>query len=77
LHIAWSDYNHFENQRKAGIHAPDVANLLLVTFQGDEQFVALEESIVDKFVEAAGGRKISDEIAEHEWEERCYEFRAR
>ena len=77
LHIAWSDFNHFENQRKAGIHAPDVANLLLVTFQGDEAFVNLEEGIVDKFVEEAGGRKLSYDIAEHEWEERCYEFRAR
>ncbi len=77
LHIAWSDYNHFENQRKAGIHAPEVKNLFLVTLQGAEEFVALEEKIVDEIVEAAGGKKVSDEIAEHEWEERCYEFRAR
>lgn len=77
LHIAWSDYLHFENQRKAGLHAPDVANLFLVTFQGDEEFVNLEESVVDKIVEEAGGRKVSYEIAEHEWEERCYEYRCR
>jgi len=77
LHIAWSDYMHFEHQRKAGLHAPDVKNLFLVTLQGDAEFVALEEKIIDAIVEKFGGKKISAEIAEHEWEERCYEFRAR
>ncbi|MBQ2763191.1 MAG: FAD-binding oxidoreductase [Candidatus Methanomethylophilaceae archaeon] len=77
LHIAWSDYNHFENQRKAGLHAPEVKNVFLVTLQGDEEFVALEEKVLDAIVEECGGKKLSYEIAEHEWEERCYEFRAR
>ncbi|MDY0293549.1 MAG: FAD-binding oxidoreductase [Candidatus Methanomethylophilaceae archaeon] len=77
LHIAYSDYLHFANQKKAGIDAPDVKNMLLVTFQGEEEFVALEEKAVDAIVAEFGGRKISDEIAAHEWEERCYEFRAR
>ncbi|MFA6709777.1 MAG: FAD-binding oxidoreductase [Candidatus Methanomethylophilaceae archaeon] len=77
LHIAWSDSYHFENQRRAGLHAPDVNNLFLVTFQGAPEFVALEESIVDSFVEEAGGKKVSSEIANHEWDERCYEYRVR
>lgn len=77
LHIAWSDYMHFENQRKAGLHAPDVKNLFLVTLQGDEKFVALEEQTVDAIVEKYGGKKVDSSIAAHEWEERCYEFRAR
>lgn len=77
LHIAWSDSNHFENQRKAGLHAPDVSNLFLVTLQGDAEFVALEEKTVDAIVAKAGGRKVADEISTHEWEERCYEYRCR
>ncbi|MDD3398558.1 MAG: FAD-binding oxidoreductase [Candidatus Methanomethylophilaceae archaeon] len=77
LHIAWSDEYHFINQRKAGLHAPDVKNLFLVTLQGDEEFVALEEKVVDEIVAAAGGKKVDDSIAHNEWEERCYEFRAR
>jgi len=77
LHIAWSDHIHFENQRKAGLHAPDVRNLFLVTLQGAPEFVALEEKAVDAIVEKHGGKKIPDEIAAHEWDERCYEFRAR
>jgi glycolate oxidase len=54
-----------------------VKNLFLVTLQGDEEFVALEEKVVDEIVAAAGGKRVDDHIAEHEWEERSYEFRAR
>ena len=79
LHVAWADELHFINQRRAGIDAPDVKNLLLVTLQGDERFVELEERIVDAMVAEDGkGTKILDEaVALHEWSERCYEFRAR
>lgn len=78
LHIAWSDELHFINQKRAGLHAPDVKNLLLVTFQGDKKFVDLEEKTVDAIVAAEGGKKIADPaLAAHEWSERCYEFRAR
>lgn len=77
LHVAWSDYLHFANQHRAGIHAPDVKNLWLVTLQGDKEHNDLEESEFDAICESAGGRKVSGEIASHEWDERCYEFRAR
>ncbi|MCL2607882.1 MAG: FAD-binding oxidoreductase [Methanomassiliicoccaceae archaeon] len=77
LHIAWSDHLHFEHQRRAGLHAPDVKNLFLVTLQGDPEFIALEEKAIDEIVERCGGKKIDPETAEHEWNERCYEFRAR
>lgn len=77
LHIAWSDSLHFENQRKAGIHAPDVSNLFLVTLQGAPEFMDLEEKFVDEICAAAGGRKVSADIPVHEWEERCYEYRCR
>ncbi|MDR3075400.1 MAG: FAD-binding oxidoreductase [Candidatus Methanoplasma sp.] len=77
LHIAFSDELHFANQKKAGIHAPDVKNLLLVTLQGDKAFVDCESSELDSIASELGGKRIDDAIAEHEWEERCYEFRAR
>ncbi len=77
LHIAWSDYMHFTNQRRAGLHAPDVTNVFLVTHQGDAAHNDLAEQFADAAAEKQGGRKIAKEIADHEWEERCYEFRAR
>ena len=76
-HMTWADHYHFENQRKAGVHAPDVKNLFVVTLQGSEDFVALEEKAVEEIVSKYGGRRVDDKIAEAEWGERCYEFRAR
>ncbi|MDR1405383.1 MAG: FAD-binding oxidoreductase [Candidatus Methanoplasma sp.] len=77
LHIAFSDELHFANQKKAGVHAPDVKNLLLVTLQGDKAFVDRDSAELDAIASDLGGKRINDAIAEHEWEERCYEFRAR
>ena len=77
LHISWSDFNHFANQKKAGLHVPDVKNVVLITLQGEQKFVDLESSEVDEIMASAGGKRIDDAIAAHEWDERCYEFRAR
>ncbi|MDR2698554.1 MAG: FAD-binding oxidoreductase [Candidatus Methanoplasma sp.] len=77
LHIAFSDELHFANQKKAGVHAPDVKNLLLLTFQGDKEFIDRDLAEMDAIASELGGKRIDDAIAEHEWEERCYEFRAR
>ena len=77
LHIAFSDELHFANQRKAGVHAPDAKNLLLLTLQGDKAFVERDAAELNIITSALGGQRIDDAIAEHEWEERCYEFRAR
>ncbi len=77
LHIAWSDHYHFEHQKDAGLHVPDVKNLLCVTFQGQERYVDMEIAVVDEIAAKYGGKRVADEIASHEWDERCYEFRAR
>ncbi|MCL1810750.1 MAG: FAD-binding oxidoreductase [Methanomassiliicoccaceae archaeon] len=77
LHVAFSDERHFKNQKKAGMHAPDVKNLLLITMQGDKDFVERDIAELDAIASELGGKRIDDAIAEHEWEERCYEFRAR
>jgi glycolate oxidase len=77
LHIAWSDHYHFEHQKMAGLHAPDVRNLLLVTYQGQENYVDMEIAITDELAAKFGGKRVDDSIASHEWDERCYEFRAR
>ena len=77
LHIAFSDELHFANQRRAGIKAPDVQNLLILTMQGDKDFVDRDIEELDAIVSDLGGTKNADAISEHEWDERCYEFRAR
>jgi len=77
LHVSFSDELHFANQRKSGMHAPDEKSLLLLTLQGDKAFVERDIAELDSIVSQLGGRRIDDAIADHEWEERCYEFRAR
>ncbi len=77
LHIAFSDGRHFEYLRKSGRHAPEVGTILNVTFEGAKEEVAREEAIVDAIVAKTGGKKMSDEVGKHEWDERCYEFRSR
>lgn len=77
LHIAWSDHYHFQHQKEAGLHVPDVRNLLCVTFQGQQNYVDMEIAVVDAIASKYGGKRVDDKVAEHEWEERCYEFRAR
>jgi glycolate oxidase len=76
LHIAWSDGNHFKFLRKIGHHAPEVGCLWLVTLEGDKTMVDYEEKIVDDIVAKHGGKKESYELAQHEWDERCYEYRS-
>jgi len=75
LHIAWSDGNHFKYLRKIGHEAPEVGCLWLVTLEGDKAMVEYEEKIVDDIVAKHGGKKESYELGQHEWDERCYEYR--
>jgi glycolate oxidase len=77
IHLSFEDELHFANQRRAGGHAPDAKSLLLATFQGDPKFTELDTAELDAIVTDLKGKRIEDSIADHEWLERCYEFRAR
>ena len=77
LHIAWSDNNHFEFLRKLGKNPEVQGSALIVVLEGDKDVVELEEKKVDEIVAKYGGKKLSYEVAEHEWDERSYEFRVR
>ncbi len=77
LHISFGDDRHYALLRKAGKHAPEVGSMLSLTLEGDKATVQHEEEVIDKIVERHGGKKMSDEVSRHEWDERCYEFRSR
>ena len=77
LHIAWSDNNHFNYLRKIHPDAPNVGSILLVVLEGDKTVVDYEEKVIDDMVAKHGGAKQPAELAQHEWDERCYEFRCR
>jgi glycolate oxidase len=75
LHISWSDRNYFKWLQKIGHGGPDVGVLLLVTVEGDKTVTDYEEKVVDAIAAKYGGKRESDELAMHEWNERCYEQR--
>ncbi len=77
LHIGYLDGNHYRMQKQIGMHVPDVGGLLWIMLEGDADAVAADESKLDAIIEKHGGKKMSQEISEHEWSERCYEFRIR
>jgi glycolate oxidase len=78
LHIQFYDGAHFDMLRKAGKHAPDVKSLLTFQLEGDKTIVDWEEQTLDSIlIDKFGAKKLDTEFAEHEWEERSYEFRAR
>jgi glycolate oxidase len=77
LHIGFSDGKHFELLKKAGKHAPEVGAMLNIALEGAKETVAYEEKVIDEIMTKAGGKKMDDATAQHEWDERCYEFRAR
>ncbi|MEM2943808.1 MAG: FAD-binding oxidoreductase [Methanomassiliicoccales archaeon] len=77
LHISFGDRKHYELLRKAGKHAPEVGSMLSFTLEGDSEVVKHEEQVLDRIMEAHGAKKMPDEVAIHEWEERCYEYRSR
>jgi len=77
LHISLYDGAHFRYQRLLGRHAPEVGGMLMVVLEGTAEGVAQEERLVDELMEKSGAKKQPAEVAEHEWEERCYELRAR
>ncbi len=77
-HISWADSSHFAHQFQAGEHIPEgMKNILLVTLQGAQKNVEFEEAELDEIMASFNGVKKDDSVGEHEWEERCYEFRAR
>lgn len=77
LHISFGDGRHYELLRKAGKHAPEVGGMLSFMLEGDKAVVQHEEEVIDRIMEKHGGKKMIDAVAQHEWDERCYEFRSR
>lgn len=77
LHVWFGDRLHYGYLKAIGKEAPDVGALLNVALEGQKDIVDLEQKIVDSVMEKSNGKKESKELAEHEWEERSYEFRMR
>ncbi len=77
LHIALFDGAHFRYLRLMGKHAPDIGGMLFAVLEGTKEGVAAQERLLDELMAKHGAARLSSDIADHEWVERCYELRTR
>jgi len=77
MHIMFGDKLHFDYLRAIGKHVPDVGAMVTFVLTGSKESVELEEKTLDDIMGKAGGKKQPQEVADHEWSERSYEFRVR
>ncbi len=77
MHIMFGDKLHYEFLRAVGKHAPEVGCLVTFMLTGSKAQVEVEEQMLDQIMASSGGKKEPQDLADHEWEERSYEFRVR
>jgi glycolate oxidase len=77
LHVSLFDGAHFRYMKLLGKHVPEVGGMLFAVLEGTKEGVAEDEKLLDEIVGKHGAEKLPGEVAEHEWEERFYELRAR
>ncbi len=76
-HIAFSDGTHFDLMRELGKDTPRIGALVNITFSGDSSIIDIQEKIAYDIMIKYGGKKTTKEFADHEWDERFFESKAR
>jgi glycolate oxidase len=76
-HIAFVDGTHYEILKELGKKTPKVGAIINIVFSGDSNIIDLEEKKTENIIIQNGGKKETKEFANHEWEERFFESRAR
>lgn len=76
-HISFLDGSHYDLIRKLEKNTPKVGAILNVIFSGNSSIIDIHEAAVDSLMAKYGGRKTNKEYADHEWNERFFESRAR
>jgi len=77
MHMMFGDRLHYEYLRAVGKHAPEVGCLVTCMLTGSKASVEMEEKLLDEMMVSSGAKREPDELGEHEWSERSYEFRVR
>jgi len=76
-HVAFVDDNYFRFLRAMGRTAPEVGGMVNLVFEGPKAKVDEEVKFFDALMASIGGKRESEEIAQHEWRERSYELRSK
>ncbi len=77
MHISFADQHHGAYLKRMGKPTHGEGAVLNITLDGSKETVAWEEAVMDALVAEHGAKRLSDEVARHEWEENPYEFRVR
>jgi glycolate oxidase len=77
LHIGFFDGQHLQFLRKIGKEVPRVGGVVNIAIEGTQSLIDYQEGIIDAIMEEHKGKKMSKEMAEHEWDERYYELRTK
>jgi glycolate oxidase len=77
LHIGFADKRHFEALKAVGKDVPNANAIINICLEGTKAGNDRDEELLTEIVSKYEGKKLSGKIAEHEWEERFYEFRAK
>ncbi len=77
FHISFVDEHHTDYLKRIGRHVATDGAVLNIVLEGATGQVEWEDKEIDSLIEKHGGRRLSDEDAQHEWEENPYEFRVR
>jgi glycolate oxidase len=77
LHVSFVDENHTRYLKEVGRHSPGDGAVLNIVLEGDRESVEWEEKVISGLITKHGGKRLSDEEAQHEWEENPYELRVR
>jgi len=77
LNVTFVDKEHLHYLQMLEHDEPDAGALLNITFEGPKDYNDLREEKTKKVMEKYGGTQYSKTSAEHQWEERSYELRAK
>lgn len=77
LHISFLDRRHLNAVKALGKSVPDVDVLFNICLEGDKVKNDKDEEVLTGAISKYTGKQLPANTAEHEWEERFYEFRTK
>ena len=76
-HIAFLDGAHFDLLRELDQNTPKFGAIVNITWSGDSKIIDIQEKTTEEIMTKYNGKKSTKELAEHEWDERFFESKAR
>ena len=76
-HIAFFDGTHYDLLRELAVDTPKVGAMVNITFSGDSKIIDIQEKKTENIMAKNGGKKETKKFADHEWDQRFFESKAR